>query len=90
MMSHNRPEYTQLMPPCGAEYLESMLETLDELHTAASEGSTGDFTDLNTRELIGVLREMMFLAQETIEELQKTRTQKTPVLRLVEKVHKAG
>lgn len=89
-MSHNRPDYNHLVPPCGAEHLESMLETLDELHTAASEGSTGDFTDLDKRELIGVLREMMFLAQETIEELQKAAPQKKPVLRLVEKVHKAG
>jgi len=90
MMSHNRNDFTPVISPCGVEHLESMLDTLDELHTAASEGNAGDFTDLNTRELIGVLREMMFLAQETIEELQKAGTQKKPVLRLVEKVHKAG
>ena len=89
-MSHNRPDFTPIIPACGVEHLESMLDTLDELHTAASEGHAGDFTDMNTRELIGVLREMMFLAQETIEELQNTMPQKKPVLRLVEKVHKAG
>lgn len=87
MMSYNRPETTPVILPCGVEHLETMLDVLDELHTAASEGSVVDFTGMNQRELISVLREVMYLAQETIDEIEKTGAQKKPVLRLVEKVN---
>jgi hypothetical protein len=97
-MSQNRAELN-LNPtttlPCGREAFEDMLELMDELHTAASDDELTDVTDMKRKELVSLLREVMYLAQETIDELQKTRVQKMPVLHLVEQQqsqvkHKAG
>lgn len=79
--------------PCSRDALEEMLTRLDDLHTAASDNELNEATDMNRKELVSVLREMIYLAQETIEELQKMRVQKMPVLHLVEPTqvtHKAG
>lgn len=94
-MSQNRPELN-LNPtlPCGREAFEDMLEMMDDLHTAASDDELTEVTDMKRKELVSMLREVMYLAQETIDELQKTRAQKMPVLHLVEQQsqvkHKAG
>ena len=95
-MSQTRPELN-LNPTtlsCGREAFEDMLEMMDDLHTAASDNELTEVTDMKRKELISVLREVMYLAQETIDELQKARVQKMPVLHLVEPQsqvkHKAG
>jgi len=48
---------------------ESMVRALDRLHDAASEGSTAEVTPLPKHELIGWLKEISYLAEETIREL---------------------
>ncbi|MCU0512373.1 MAG: hypothetical protein MUE40_07360 [Anaerolineae bacterium] len=88
-MSQNRPE--TMLTTCGAEHLENVLDLLDELHTAASEGTVTSLTGMNQHELLSLLREVVYLAQETMEEIQQNRAQKMPVLRLIDKVNvKAG
>jgi hypothetical protein len=51
---------------------ESMVRALDRLHDAASEGSTAELTNLPRHELIGWLKEISYLAEETIRELDST------------------
>jgi len=95
-MSQNRAELNLNLTtlPCGREAFEDMLEMMDDLHTAASDDELTEVTDMKRKELVSMLREMMYLAQETIDELQKTTMQKMPVLHLVEPQsqvkHKAG
>jgi hypothetical protein len=93
-MSQNRPELN-LNPktlPCGREAFEDMLDLLDELHSAASDNELTEATDMNRKDLVSMLREMVYLAEETINEIEKTKMQKMPVLHLVEQQvkHKAG
>jgi hypothetical protein len=63
--------------------MAAMIEVFDDLHTAASEGQLEAMTNLNNRELVGWLRELMFTAQETISEIESTRMYGEPVIRLV-------
>jgi hypothetical protein len=90
MMSINRSEQTTVVLPCNTERLEDVLELLDELHTAATEGEAFSYAEMNRAELLDLLREIVFTAQETINEIHATKPQKMPVLRLVEKQSKAG
>lgn len=50
-------------------HLETLFETLDRLHDAASDGSLEDITSVNTSELLGWLEDVIFTAQETINEI---------------------
>jgi hypothetical protein len=50
--------------------LAALFDTLDELHSAASEGQLQKITGLNSVELVGWLREFVYTAQETIAELE--------------------
>ncbi len=67
--------------------LFEILETLDQLHTAASDGDLSLATTLNQQDLIGLLREVIYTAQETLEELDTESTPNTVplMLRLMEK-----
>jgi DNA-binding response OmpR family regulator len=78
----NQPKPTE---PKMASLLEDVLETLDELHTLASEGDAQTSTGMTRRELVSLLREMVFTAEETIRELQAQSSAQTPILRLVDK-----
>jgi hypothetical protein len=49
--------------------LAGMFQSLDELHTAASEGHLQMVTPLTNAELVGWLQELIFTAQETITEI---------------------
>ena len=89
-MSHNRTAHINLLDVMQTpDRLENLLATIDDLHSAASEGEMTGFTTLNNREVINLLREVIYTAQETIDELE-TREQSQPVLRIVEKIGKAG
>lgn len=76
--------------------LEDVLETVDQLHSAISEGSTMQIADLSEAELVDTLRELIYTAQETVEEIetQRAKRRKTrkhqPTLRIVPKIDKAG
>jgi hypothetical protein len=63
--------------------MAAVFEVFDDLHTAASEGQLEALTSLNSRELVGWLRELMFTAQETISEIEEVKLRCEPVIRLV-------
>lgn len=65
--------------------LASLFQSLDDLHTAASDGQLHRVTPLPSTELVGWLQELIYVAQETIEEIdhQKTTTTNVPHLRIV-------
>lgn len=56
------------------DQLNHMYDMLDELHNAASEGQLQTMTTINEGDLIGLLREMIYTAQETISEIEKQAT----------------
>ena len=76
--------------------LTDVLEYVDALHTAASEGESQDFTGMNEAEMINHLREIIFTAQEALIEIDAQRALKFgapaqwPTLHIVPKIHKAG
>ncbi len=51
--------------------LQSLDDMLDTLHTAASEGALHSVTPLTQVELIGWLYDLIYVAQETILEMQQ-------------------
>lgn len=64
--------------------LAGLFQSLDELHTAASEGRLRNVTALTDAELVGWLQELMYTAEETIVEIRAQELQTpTPQLRLV-------
>lgn len=77
-------------------HLEDVLEYIDQLHTAASEGKSPNFTGMDEVETMNLLRELIYTAQESLVEIETLRAHKCqrrnmqPVLRLVKKVEKAG
>lgn len=77
-------------------HLEDVLEYIDQLHTAASEGTTQNFTGSDDAETMSLLRDLIYTAQEAIVEIEalrarkRQRRNKQPVLRLVKKIDKAG
>lgn len=82
---------TSLSSLYAGDSLPDMLEVMEELHSAASEGELPRFTTLNTEEVVSLLEELVYVAQETLRELHKqsNRTQRsktnTPMLRLVQR-----
>jgi len=50
--------------------LFDLIDVLDQLHSAASEGYVHKLTTLDTPELLEVLHELVYTAQETISELE--------------------
>ena len=76
--------------------LTDVLEYVDALHSAASEGESEHFTGMNEAEVINHLRELIYTAQEALIEIDAQRTvdfgqsaQRT-VLHIVPKIDKAG
>lgn len=65
--------------------LGELLDVLDQLHSAASEGELEAFSARNARELTAWLSELIYTAQETIDELDRNNGRSEVVLRLVEK-----
>jgi hypothetical protein len=64
--------------------LAGLFQTLDELHNAASEGALQSVTPLSNAELLGWLQELIYTAEETIQEIRQHETKPaTPQLRLV-------
>jgi hypothetical protein len=55
-------------PPLEGQ-LERLLATLDDLHTAASEGTLGAVTSMSRHELVGWLNDLIYTASETLDEL---------------------
>ena len=68
------------------ERLEGLLDTLDEIHEAASTGSLTQ-AGLNKTELLGLLNDLIYTAQQTVAEIQNQGGDRTgtPTLNLVRK-----
>jgi hypothetical protein len=49
--------------------LERLLAALDDLHTAASDGTLSALTSLSKQELVGWLNDLIYTAGETLAEL---------------------
>ena len=65
--------------------LSDLLEALDELHSAASDGNLHAVTPMSNAEMIGWLYEVIYTAQETMHEIE-SKNAETPVgLTLVRK-----
>jgi gluconate kinase len=70
----------------NASRLAGLFQSLDELHTAASEGRLQHVTPLTDTELIGWLQELIYTAEETILEIQENPMEPAvPHLRLVQR-----
>jgi hypothetical protein len=65
--------------------LGSLLDALDELHSAASEGRLSEITTITDAELVGWLYELIYTAQETMMEIEAHHEQCEPELRLIPK-----
>lgn len=65
--------------------LGNLLDTLDELHTAASEGRLRQITTVSDADLVGWLYELIYTAQETMAEIENHQEQHEPELTLVPK-----
>jgi gluconate kinase len=64
--------------------LAGLFQSLDELHTAASEGHLATTTPLNHAELVGWLQELIYVAEQTIVEIEdQEATTSPPHLRIV-------
>ncbi len=66
--------------------LVELIDLLDTLHSAASDGQIQHFTTLSEQDLVGLLREAIFTAQETIAEIESHRLARRPaqILHLVD------
>jgi hypothetical protein len=62
-----------------------LLETIDELHTAISDGNTASVTTMSEVELKGFLHEVMYMAQEALDEIECQRVARAPRLKLIRK-----
>jgi hypothetical protein len=51
--------------------LQGLFGALDELHSAASDGMLHTLTTLNQAELVGWLHELVYTAEQTIDEIEK-------------------
>jgi len=71
MVKMNQPELKLLYNDAR---LVDLFEALDELHNAASEGRVAQATTLSKTELVGWLRELAYIAGETIYELEQPNT----------------
>ena len=80
-MSYNR-EMDEIS--ITTEQLMDMIEMLDQLHTAASNGDATTFTNMNAHDLGNMLRDMIYIAQQTIDEVDAHERKHKPLLRLLE------
>ena len=93
-MSHNSTVTEQLL--CAGLQLEDVLDYLDDLHTAISEGTSQQMTGIDEAETMSVLRDIVYTATEAIREIEANQARKRnkkrrqPILRIVEKIDKAG
>jgi hypothetical protein len=60
----------------NGDRLGDLMELLDDLHTAASENTLSRFTTLGEQDVLGLLKELVYTAQETINEIEANRHQR--------------
>jgi hypothetical protein len=82
MMNLNKATQIQLLPRTNR--LDVAYEAIDELHSTISEGSIENLSEFQSRsELLSWLRDVIYTAQETIEELENTEGQSRSMLRVI-------
>jgi hypothetical protein len=66
-------------------HLETLLDTLDRLHTAAHQGQLSEETTISQHELMGWLEDIIYTAQETLAEMEanQIQTEQSQVAKLV-------
>lgn len=72
--------------PCDS--LPEIVDLIDQLHTAASEGQLPMTTTLPADEVADLLEELIYVAQEALNELrqrpaERTQRRREPILRLL-------
>ncbi len=70
------------------EQLNAVLDTLDELHSLAAEHEAEAATGLSRHELISYLRDILYVTQETLKEIQHQ--QATPLLRVLPRAERVS
>ena len=65
--------------------LSDLLEALDEMHSAASDGNVRAVTTLSNAELMSWLYEIIYTAQETMHEIESKNAEPAAGLTLVRK-----
>jgi hypothetical protein len=62
-----------------------LLEAVDDLHTAMADGTLGSVTTLPQAEVVEFLYEVIYVARETLDEIETKRAATQPKLALVRK-----
>ncbi len=85
MINMNNEVKTQIQLLPRTNRLDFAYQTMDDLHSAASEGELDTFGELlNRQELLNWVRDVIYIAQETIVELESDIEYDEPILRVVE------
>lgn len=83
---------TKMSSLYAGDGLPDLLQMIDDLHSAVSDGELPKFTTLHPDDIAGLLEELVYVAQETLRELNEKqsatpmrtqRQQSAPVLRLL-------
>lgn len=80
----------RLLEQLDEQHLAAILQQLDDLHTAASEGQLEQANRMSKREMAGYLREIIYTAQETLDEIERNHQPSPVVLRIVEQPNDVG
>lgn len=84
MMNLNQTPQMQIQLLPRDTRLDVAYETIDELHTAISEGQLDNLQGFESRlDLLNWLRDVVYTAQETIDELESTQPKSGSLLRVV-------
>lgn len=93
-MIQERTVTEHLLLASSVNHLEDVLDFIDQLHSAASEGESDAINQMNEADLMNYLKEIIYTAQETLAEIEAARATRIrkhqPVLRILPKIHKAG
>ncbi|MGB7338639.1 MAG: hypothetical protein WBC91_07090 [Phototrophicaceae bacterium] len=96
-MSQNITVIEHLESTSNRMQIEDVLDFIDTLHSVASDGELPYFAEMDEAEIMSVLRDIIYTAQETLVELQSvhnskqyTPSRQQPILHIVPKVDKAG
>ena len=84
MMNLNKVTQTQIQLLPRTNRLDVAYEAIDELHSAICEGNVETLNDFQSRaELLNWLRDVIYTAQESIEELENSQEEQGALLRVI-------
>lgn len=87
MLSHKQQSKVLTLPVISnTRRFDVVYDLLDQMHTAASEGNLPTFAGAPETEVVNWLRELIYVAQETVSEIEQQRpTRCEPKLRVLAK-----